>query len=140
MENALKNTIIAKNTDYQLTLKSFFKDKFRYWNDCYLIPFFYILYTKRQIFNYIRGSCGVVCSKLHKCHGHQFLDFVELICRFNHYSINKKKVYFEYFLFNNFKLTSKSTKIKSWRMLPVHMHVIDKKLFKKKEKKNLESI
>ena len=36
MEKALENTIIAKK--YSLTLKSFFKDDFKYWNDCYLIP------------------------------------------------------------------------------------------------------
>ena len=33
MEKALENTIIAKT--YRLTLKSFFKDQFRYGNDCY---------------------------------------------------------------------------------------------------------
>ena len=53
MEKALENTIIANNIEYRLTLKSFFKDQFKYWNDCYLIPFSHILYTKRQIFSYI---------------------------------------------------------------------------------------
>ena len=130
MEKALENTIIADNIEYRLSLKSFFKNEFKYWNDCYLIPFSHILYTKRQIFSYIHESCGVVCSKLHICHGHQFLHFIELIYRFNRYSIIKKKVYFKYFLFNNFKLTSdiemtlKPTKIKGWRMLPVHMQLI----------------
>ena len=131
MEKALENTIIADNMEYRLTLKSFFKDQFQYANNCYLIPFSHILYTKRQIFSYIYHSCGVVCSKLQTCDGHQFLAFVELIYRFNRYSIIKRKVYFEYFLFNNFKLTSdigmtlKPTKIKGWRMLPVHMQVIN---------------
>ena len=129
MEKALENTIIA--TKYRLTLKSFFKDEFKYSNDCYLIPFTHILYTKRQIFSYIEDSCGVVCSKLQTCEGHQFLAFVELIYQFHRYSIIKRKVYFKYFLFSNFKLTSdiqmtlKPTKIKSWRMLPVHMQVIN---------------
>ena len=40
MEKAFENTIIANNIEYRLTLKSFFKDQFKYWNDCYLIPFF----------------------------------------------------------------------------------------------------
>ena len=130
MEKALENTIIADNTEYRLSLKSFFKNEFKYWNDCYLIPFSHILYTKRQIFSYIQDSCGVVCSKLQTCGGHQFMAFIELIYRFNRYSIIKKKVYFKYFLFNNFKLTSdiemtlKPTKIKGWRMLPVHMQLI----------------
>ena len=134
MEQALKNTIIATSTEYQLTLKSFFKDEFRYANDCYLIPFSHIKYTKRQIFSYIYDSCGVVCSKINICHGHQFLFFVKLIYRFNRYSIMKKKVFFEYFLFRDFKLTSdqkitlKPIKIKGWKMQPVYRHVIDKNL------------
>ena len=130
LEKALKNTIIADNIQYRLTLKSFFKDQFQYGNNCYLIPFSHILYTKRQIFSYIYENCGITCSKLQTCHGHQFLAFIELIYRFNRYSIIKRKVYFKYFLFNNFELTSdiqmtlKPTKIKSWRMLPVHMELI----------------
>ena len=130
MEEALKNTIIANNTEYHLTLKSFFKDEFKYSNDCYLIPFSHILYTKRQIFSYIENSCGVVCSKLQTCDGHQFMVFVELIYQFQRYSVIKKKIYFEYFLFKNFKLTSnirmtlKPTKIKGWQMIPVHMQII----------------
>ena len=134
MENALKNTKIASSLEYQLTLKSFFKDQFQYANDCYLIPFSHILYTKRQIFTYIYSSCGFVCTKLTKCHGHQFLDFIQLIYRFNRYCIIKRKVYFEYFLFKDFKLTSDGEmtlipiKIKSWRTVPVYKHVIDKNL------------
>ena len=125
MEQALQNTIIAKK--YNLTLKSFFKDEFRYWNDCYLIPFTHFEYTKRQIFDYIKSSCNndIVCSKLQSCDGHQFLQFIELIQQFQCYSVIKKKVYFKYFLFSNFKLTSnaamtlKPTKIKSWQVIAV---------------------
>ena len=130
MEKALENTIIANNIEYRLTLKSFFKDQFKYWNECYLIPFSHILYTKRQIFSYIESSCGVVCSKLQICDGHQFMNFIELIYQFQRYSVIKEKIYFKYFLFSNFKLTSnitmtlKPTKIKGWRMIPVHMEVI----------------
>ena len=126
MEKALENTIIAKK--YSLTLKSFFKDECKYWNDCYLIPFTHIQYTKRQIVDYIKNSCSnsIVCSKLQSCDGHQFLQFIELIHQFQRYSVIKKKVYFKYFLFTNFKLTSnatvtlKPTKIKSWRVVAVH--------------------
>ena len=128
MEKALKNTIIAdKSIEYRLTLKSFFKNEFRYGKNCYLIPFSHILYTKRQIFSYICDSC--TCD-IKECNGHQFLDFVELIYKFESYSVKKKKVYFNYFLFHNFRLTSdiemtlKPTKIKGWRMLPVDMQVI----------------
>ena len=125
MEKALENTVIAKK--YSLTLKSFFKDEFKYWNDCYLIPFTHIEYTKRQIIEYIKSSCSdsIVCSKLKTCDGHQFLQFIQLIYQFQRYSVIEKKVYFKYFLFTNFKLTSntivtlKPTKIKSWRVVAV---------------------
>ena len=91
MEKALENTIIAKK--YSLTLKSFFKDDFKYWNDCYLIPFTHFQYTKRQIFDYIKSSCSndIVCSKLQSCDGNQFLQFIELINQFQRYSVIKKK-------------------------------------------------
>ena len=131
MEKALENTKIAEK--YQLSLKTFFKDDFKYSNDSYLIPFSLIKYTRRQIFDYIRSSCsGDVCSKLQICYGHQFLQYTELIYQFNYYSITKEKLYFDYFLFNNFKLTSDSqmtlipTKIKSWRMIPVQKHLLHK--------------
>ena len=128
MEKALQNTIIAKT--YSLTLKSFFKDEFKYKNDCYKIPFSHVLYTKRQIFSYIRASCSYVCKKQQKCDGHQFLDFVELIYQYQLYCVKNKKVYFKYFYFYSFKhasdtkMTLKPTKIKGWRMVPVDMQTI----------------
>ena len=130
IEEALRNTIIVNNIQYRLTLKSFFKDQFQYYNNCYLIPFSHIQYTKRQIFSYIYENCGDTCSKLQKCHGHQFLEFIELLYQFNRYCIINKKVYFKYFLFTDFKLTCdirmtlKPSKIKSWRMLPVSMELL----------------
>ena len=67
MEKALKNTIIAEK--YGLSLKSFFKDYFKYWEDIYLIPFDHILHVKKYIFDYIKSSCNddFVCSKLQSC-------------------------------------------------------------------------
>ena len=136
MEQALKNTVIAVCTDYQLTLKCFFKDEFQYQyqNGCYLIPFSHILYTRKQIFSYIYESCGTVCSKLQICYGHQFIAFVELLYQFNRWAILKKNIYFEYFLFNKFELTTNAihilipTKIKKWHTVPCQKHVLDKKL------------
>ena len=130
LEKALKNTVIADKLEYRLTLKSFFKDEFRYGQNCYKIPFSHIRYTKEQIFSYIYDSCSFVCKKLNKCDGHQFLEFIELIYQFNRYSVKDKKVYFKYFLFYSFTLTSdikmtlKPTKIKSWRMSPIETQVI----------------
>ena len=134
MEQALRNTVIAKNSEYQLTLKSFFKDEFRYWNDAYLIPFSHIKYTKRQIFSYINYSCGFTCSKVNLCHGHQFLYFIMVIYKYARYAIMEKNVFFKNFLFYDFTLTSNQkitlipTKIKSWRMVGFDRHIIDKNL------------
>ena len=132
MEKALENTKIAEK--FQLSLKTFFKDDFKYSNDSYLIPFSHVKYTKRQIFDYIRSSCSGddVCSKLQICYGHQFLQYIEFVYQFNYYNITKEKLYFDYFLFNNFKLTSDSQmtlipiKVKSWNMIPVQKHLLHK--------------
>ena len=131
MEKALQNTVIAdKYMQYRLTLKSFFKDKFKYGENCYKIPFSHILYTKRQIFSYIRDSCDFVCKKQRKCHGHQFLDLIELLYQYQLHCVHNKKVYFKYFYFHSFILTSdvkmtlQPTKIKGWYMLPVDMLTI----------------
>ena len=100
MEKALKNTIIAdKSMEYRLTLKSFFKNQFQHGKDCYLILFSHILYTKRQIFSYIRNSC--TCD-IDECNGHQFLNFIELIYQFESYSVKKKKGLFQVFSFSQF--------------------------------------
>ena len=128
MEIAFKNTIIAEQ--YGLTLKSFFKDYFKYWDDCYLIPFFDIQLFKKQYYDFIKSSCNdeITCSKQQSCYGHQFLQFVELIIQFQRYSVFKKKVYFQYFFFTNFKLTSditKPLKIKSWRISGISIHRIN---------------
>ena len=125
MERALKNTIIAK--DYGLSLKSFFKDNFKYWNDSYLIPFTEFRHCKKYLFEYIKSSCGddTVCSKLQSCYGHQFLQFIEAIHHFQRVAVIKKKVYYKYFLITNFELTSNAkitlipTKIKSWRVTAI---------------------
>ena len=127
MEIAFKNTIIAK--EYGLSLKSFFKDNFKYWDDCYLIPFIDIQSFKKQCYHFIISCCNnkSTCSKKQSCYGHQFLQFVETIIQFQRYSVLKKKVYFQYFFFSNFKLTSdiKSLRIKSWRILGVSIQLID---------------
>ena len=116
MEEALKNTIIAEK--YGLSLKSFFKDYFKYWDDIYIIPFDHIQCCKKQISDYIKSSCNddFICSKLPSCHGHQFLQFMELIYQFQRYYVIKKRVFFKNFLFSNFTLTS-DAKIKSWRVM-----------------------
>ena len=94
MEKALQNTIIAdKYMEYRLTLKSFFKDEFKFGENCYKIPFSHILYTKRQIFSYIRDSCGFVCPKAKKCDGHQFLEFIELIYPFERWCVEEKGLF-----------------------------------------------
>ena len=124
MEMAFKNTVIAKQ--YGLTLNSFFKDYFKYWDDCYLIPFCDIQLFKKQCYDFILSSCNndIVCSKQQSCYGHQFLQFLQLIIQFQGYCVLKKNVYFQYFLFTNFKITW-DTKIKSWRVTGVSAHKVN---------------
>ena len=77
--------IIAK--EYGLTLKSFFKDNFKYWDDSYLIPFIDIRLYKKQCYDFIISCCNnkFNCSKEQSCYGHQFLQFVETIIQFQRY-------------------------------------------------------
>ena len=131
MEKALKNTTIAKS--YNLSLKSFFKDNYRYWNDSYLIPFSEVKNFKKHVFEFVKSGCNNedVCSKLQTCDGHQFLHFIDLLLNYQRFSITPKKVYYEHFLFTNFELTSnqkitlRPSKIKSWRVIAVNKHQLN---------------
>ena len=118
MEISIKNTLIAN--EYCITLKSFFKDYFKYWDDHYLIPFYDIQIYKKQYHDFITSGCNCLSEKS-SCYGHQFSQFLELLIQFQRYSVLKKQVYFQYFLFSNFKFTSdiKASKIKSWRVTGV---------------------
>ena len=125
MERALKQTIIAK--DYGLSLKCFFKDKFKYWDDSYAIPFSEFRWFKKYIFEYVKSSCNgdTVCGKLNSCYGHQFIQFIEAIHQFQRVAVIENKVFFKYFFFSNFELTSDvkitliPTKIKKWRVVAI---------------------
>ena len=132
MERALKNTKIAEK--YDLSLKTFFKDKYRYWDDSYLIPYSEVKNFKKHIFEFIKSSCNneSVCSKLQSCNGHRFLNFIELILNFHRFVIIQKKIFYKYFLFTNFELTTNSnkitlkpTEIKSWRAIAVDKHELN---------------
>ena len=125
MERALKNTVLAK--DYGISLKSFFKDKFKYWNDSYVIPFSEFRHCKKYLFEFIKSNCNgdTVCGKLQSCYGHQFLQFIEAIHEFHRVAVIKKRVFYKNFLITNFELTCNvkitliPTKIKSWRVIAI---------------------
>ena len=125
IERAIKNTVIAKN--YGISMKSLFKDKFKYWNDSYIIPFSEFRHFEKYIFEYIKSDCNgdTVCGKLQSCYGHQFMQFIKAILKFQHVTVIKKKVFFKHFLITNFELTSNAkitlipTKIKSWRVVAI---------------------
>ena len=125
VERALKNTIIAK--DYSLSLKSLFKDKFKYWNDSYAIPFSEFNHCKKYLFEFIKSSCNGddVCGKLNMCYGHQFMQFVHAIINFQRAAVIKHKTFYKYFFVSNFELTSNAkitlipVKIKKWRVIAI---------------------
>ena len=106
MEAALKKTQIAhKYMCFIYTLKAFFKDVFKSGQSTYLIPFHHIVFTKRNIFPYIREDCGYVCERETPCGGHQFLNYVEMLWRSICWAVEEKKVYYRYFYVTNFRLT-----------------------------------
>ena len=126
MEKAFENTILAdKLMEYRITLKSFFKEEFKFQNNTYKIPFSHILYIKRKIFPLIRDSCDYVCPKSKQCDGHKFLDFIETLWEFQKYSVEEKKMYFRFFYFHTFTQTNdveysvKPNKIKGWFVKPI---------------------
>ena len=122
MEKAFENTKIAvKFMEYEMTLKSFFKDEFKSGQNAYLIPFSHILYTKRTIFQYIRDSCEYVCPSKEECRGHQFLNYVDMLWKAICWAVENKKVYYKYFYFTNFKVdrTINGFEIKRWNAKPV---------------------
>ena len=128
MEKALINTKIAhKYMEYDMSLKMFFKDEFKIRSNAYLVPFSHILYTKRTVFQYIRDSCSYVCPYEKQCKGHQFLNYIEMLWRAICWSVEEKKVFFKYFLFDDFRLTTdvsysinnKDFQIHGWHAKPV---------------------
>ena len=107
MEAALKKTEIANRyICFVYTLKSFFKDEFKWGQSAYLIPFEHIVWVKRNIFPYIRKDCGYVCEKEKTCCSHQFLNYVEMLWKSVCWVVEDKKVYFKYFYFSNFRFTN----------------------------------
>ena len=119
MEAALKKTQIAhKYMCFIYTLKAFFKDEFQSGQSAYLIPFDHIVFTKRNIFPYIREDCGFVCPRETPCGPHQFLNYVEMLWRSICWAVEEKKVYYRYFYFTNFRLTNDG-KIAGWDTKPV---------------------
>ena len=94
----------------------------------YHFPTFYIQKDKFLVIFVIVAVLFAKNKK--KCDGHQFLEFIELIYQFERQCVQRKLIYYEYFYFYNFKLTSdvemtlKPTKIKSWRMLPVDIQIV----------------
>ena len=131
MERALNNTVLAKT--YGISLKSFFKDKYKYWNDSYVIPFSEFSRCKKYLFEYIISDCNGdnVCRKLTSCNGHQFLHFIQAILQYQRVAVIEKRVFYKYFLISNFQLTSNAkitlipTKIKSWRVIAVEKEKLD---------------
>ena len=110
IEQSLKNTII--NKDFGLSLKCFFKDSYKHSNGCYVIPINHIYHFKQNFCEYIKSESS---------YSNQFLQFIELIIKFEYHCVMVNRVFFGYFLFDDFKFTSdtKITKIKRWRVTAI---------------------
>lgn len=131
VERALKNTIIAK--DYSLSLKSLFKDKYKYWDDSYAIPFSEFNHCKKYLFDFIKSSCNGddVCGKLNMRYGHQFMQFILAIINFQRAAIIEHKMFYKYFFISNFELSSNAkmtlipVKITKWRVIAIESQKLD---------------
>ena len=116
MEQALINTVITfKLMEYSYSLKYFFKEQFKK-NGMYEIPFSHILHIKRKVFPLIRDGCDYVCPYKKQCNGHQFLDFIEELYRFQRHAVENEKCFFRYFYFYNFRfcIEDQIEKVAGW--------------------------
>ena len=123
IEQSLKNTIINKNLG--LSLKCFFKDRYKHSDGCYVIPINHIYHFKQNFSEFIKSESS---------YSNQFLQFIELIIKFEQHSVMTNKVFFGYFLFDNFKCTSdtKITKIKRWRVRAIFQEKLHHLGYKKR--------
>ena len=103
IETALKNTLVNKKLG--LSLKCFFRDGYRQLNGCYLMPVNHIYHFKQNLSEYIDKESS---------YGNQFLQFIELITKFEYDCVMVKKVFFGYFLFDDF--TELKSKIMRWKI------------------------
>ena len=123
IEQSLKNTII--NKDFGLSLKCFFKDSYKHSNGCYLMPINHIYHFKQNFSEFIKSESS---------YGNQFLQFIKLIIKFEQHSVMTNKVFFGYFLFDDFKCTSdtKITKIKRWKVRAIFQEKLHHLGYKKR--------
>ena len=135
VEKAMLNTVIAfKFMAYSYSLKSFFKDEFKYENG-YKIPFSHILYFKRNVFQVIRDGCGYVCQYSNECSGHRLINFVEKLYDFQEHAVLNEKYFFGYFYFYNFKIRNNENnvyKVVEWEFYSTPTKDLTKYTFSKR--------
>ena len=99
-------------------LSLFFKDEY-FFDDRYNIPTSDIINFKRKYFNEIRNKCcrsNFVCPSDNLCRGHKFINFVEKFFEAITHCVVEEKIFYRYFLFNNFKKNNKE--ISGWDFTP----------------------
>ena len=99
-------------------LSLFFKDEY-FFDGRYNIPTSDIINFKRKYFNEIRNKCcrgNFICPSDNLCRGHKFINFVEKIFEAITHCVVEEKIFYKYFLFNNFKKNSEE--ISGWDFIP----------------------
>ena len=89
------------------------------------MPINHIYHFKQNFSEFIKSESS---------YGNQFLQFIKLIIKFEQHSVMTNKVFFGYFLFDDFKCTSdtKITKIKRWKVRAIFQEKLHHLGYKKR--------
>ena len=99
-------------------LSLFFKDEYFY-DGRYNIPTSDIIKFKRKYIKEIRDKCchgNFVCPTDDLCRGYKFINFLEKFFEAITHCVVEEKIFYRYFLFNNFK--NRNDEIFSWDFIP----------------------
>ena len=99
-------------------LSLFFKKEYFY-DGRYNIPTVDIIKFKRKYIKEIRDKCchgNFVCPTDNLCRGHKFIFFLEKVFEAITHSVVEEKIFYRYFLFNNFK--NRNDEVFSWDFIP----------------------
>ena len=122
-----KNTVIWQKKEEKFDFKyvqkfdflSLFFKKEYFYDGRYNIPTSDIINFKRKYFIEIRNKCchgNFVCPSDNLCRGHKFINFIEKIFEAITHCVVEEKIFYKYFLFNNF--VYKDSEIFSWDFIP----------------------
>ena len=78
-------------------LEYFFKDRFKFDENSYIIPSQQILQISRTLFPKIREGCSYVCPSDIPCNHHKFLNYIQKIIDSLIFSVEEEKIWYKSF-------------------------------------------